>query len=75
MEEGAAVRDSGPDCSGACCSATWAVVEVDLVEEDSAAVVLVEAAVVLAGLVAGAREAAGRSAVIRKRESRWFRRN
>jgi hypothetical protein len=45
------------------------------VEEDSAGVVLAVEAVDLAGLAAGAQVAADRSAAIRKRESRWFRKN
>ena len=64
---------SGQDCYGARCLATWgaAVVEVGL-EAVSAAV---EAAVDLVALAAGARVAAGRSAAIRKRESRWYWKN
>lgn len=71
-----AVLDSGQDCSGACCSAIWAG-EADLVEEGLAAADLVEAgrAADLVGSAAGAQAAAGRSAVIRKRESQWVRKN
>jgi len=48
---------------------------VDLVEEGSGAVDLAAAVVDLADLAEGAQAAAGRSAAIRKRESRWFRKN
>jgi hypothetical protein len=48
---------------------------VDMVEE---ALVVLAAGVVVVGLedsAAGVRAVAGRSAVTRKRESRWFRKN
>ena len=49
---------------------------VDMVEVGLEAVsAAVEGAADLVALAAGARVAAGRSAAIRKRESRWFRKN
>jgi len=73
--EAAEDLDSGLVCYGEFCLATWAAVEGVLEEEDLAAVALVEAAVALEGLAAEAPAGAGRSAVIRKRELRWFRKN